>query len=70
MVVPAIEIVITRIGSATIDDETTEDGKTWLEAFRKGADEIPGVVRAAFARSYKDSNIAMHFIGKNRKLFL
>jgi hypothetical protein len=64
MVVPAIEIVVTQICAATIDDETSEDGKIWMEAFRKGADEIPGCVRACWARSYKDPNIAMHFIGE------
>jgi hypothetical protein len=68
MVVPAIEIVISRIGEHTIDDESTEDGKRWLEAFRMGAEQIPGVVRACWARSYKDPSIAMHFIGKTEML--
>jgi hypothetical protein len=66
MVVPAIGIVVTQVGSATIDDETSQDGKTWMEAFRIGADEIPGCVRACWARSYKDPNICMHFIGESR----
>jgi hypothetical protein len=37
MVVPAIEIVVTKVGNHTIDDENTEDGKTWLAAFSQGA---------------------------------
>ena len=64
MVVPAIEVVFTNIGNATIDDESTEDGKTWLNAFVTGAESIPGVNLAAWGRSYKYSDIAMHFIGK------
>jgi hypothetical protein len=64
MVQPVMEIVITDIGDHTIDDASTQDGKDWLEAFRAGAEQIPGVVRASWGRSYKESNIAMHFIGK------
>lgn len=60
-----MEIVITEIGDHTIDDASTQDGKDWVEAFRLGAEKIPGVVRAGWGRSYRDSNIAMHFIGKN-----
>lgn len=60
-----MEIVITEIGDHTIDDLSTQDGKDWVEAFRLGAEKIPGVVRAGWGRSYRDSNIAMHFIGKN-----
>ena len=64
MVVPAIEIVVTRIGKHAIDDESTEDGKTWLEAFRAGAEQIPGAIRACWGLSYKDPEVAMHFIGQ------
>ena len=66
MVVPAIEVVFTNIGTATIDDESTEDGQTWLKAFVSGAEGIPGVNFAAWGRSYKYPEIAMHFIGKTR----
>jgi hypothetical protein len=66
MVVPIMEVVVTDIGTHTIDDTSTEDGREWLEAFRVGAERIPGVVRASWGRSYRDSNIAMHFIGKSR----
>ena len=66
MVVPAIEVVFTNIGDATIDDESTEDGKTWLNAFISGAESIPGVTFAAWGRSYKYPDMAMHFIGKAR----
>jgi hypothetical protein len=67
MVVPAIEVVFTNIGTSTIDDESTEDGQTWLKAFVAGAEDIPGVSFAAWGRSYKDPEIAMHFIGKTRQ---
>lgn len=60
-----MEIVVTEIGDHTIDDVATQDGKDWLEAFRLGAETIPGAVRASWGRSYKYSNIAMHFIGKS-----
>jgi hypothetical protein len=63
MVVPAIEIVITNIGKTTFDDESTEDGRLWLEAFKAGARTIPGCIRACFARSDKYPDMAMHFIG-------
>ncbi|KAL7914008.1 hypothetical protein GGI35DRAFT_490363 [Trichoderma velutinum] len=62
MVQPVIEIVVTDIGDHTIDDVSTQDGKDWLEAFRSGATTIPGCVKACWGRSYRDSNIAMHFI--------
>lgn len=65
MVQPVLEIVITDIGDHTIDDVSTQDGKDSIEAFRLGAATIPGAVRASWGRSYKYSNIAMHFIGKN-----
>ncbi|KAL9468291.1 hypothetical protein ACSS6W_009985 [Trichoderma asperelloides] len=42
MVQPVMEIVITDIGDHTIDDVSTQDGKDWLEAFRAGAESIPG----------------------------
>jgi hypothetical protein len=64
MVVPAIEVVFTNIGNATIDDESTEDGQTWLNAFVGGAKTIPGVNFAAWGKSYKYPDVAMHFIGK------
>ena len=70
MVVPMMEIVVTDIGSHSIDDTSTKDGKEWLEAFRVGAEKISGVVRASWGRSYRDSNVAMHFIGKNRSHFM
>jgi hypothetical protein len=60
---PAMEIVITDIGNHTVNDESTEDGKVWLEAFRAAAEGVPGIRRACFAMSDRDSNIAMHFIG-------
>jgi hypothetical protein len=44
MVIPAIEVAISNIGNRTIDGESTEDGITWLEAFRAGAETIPGVI--------------------------
>ncbi|KAL6892016.1 hypothetical protein GGI43DRAFT_413965 [Trichoderma evansii] len=62
MVQPVMEIVVTDVGDHTIDDVSTQDGKVWLEAFRVGAEKIPGVVRAGWGRSYRDSRIAMHFI--------
>ncbi|KAL7893071.1 hypothetical protein HDV63DRAFT_392966 [Trichoderma sp. SZMC 28014] len=62
MVQPVLEIVVTEIGDHTIDDVSTQDGKDWLEAFRLGAETIPGAVRASWGRSYKYPNIAMHFI--------
>jgi hypothetical protein len=65
MVQPVMEIVVTDIGDHTIDDVSTQDGKDWLEAFRLGAETIPGVVRASWGRSYKYPNIAMHIIGKS-----
>ena len=64
MVVPAIEVVITHIGGATIDDESTDDGKRWVTPFLNGAMNIPGVNFAAWGRSNKNPNTAMHFIGK------
>ena len=64
MVVPALEIVITNIGDANIDDETTETGKIWQKAFLDGALGIPGVNFGAWGRSYKYPDIAMHFIGE------
>lgn len=59
----AIEIVVTNARSLTINDEDTEDGKPWLEAFRSGTENIPGVRRACWGSSQRDSHIAMHFIG-------
>ena len=64
MVVPVMEVVFTHVGDHTIDDESTKDGQEWLEAFKAGAETIPGVRKACWARSYKDPNIAMHFIGR------
>ena len=64
MVVPCMEIVVTEVGDRTIDDPSNEAGRTCLEAFRRGAETLPGCVRAGFARSYRDSNICMHFFGK------
>lgn len=64
MVVPAIEVVITNVGDANIDDETTETGKAWQKAFLDGALGIPGCNFAAWGRSYKYPDVAMHFIGK------
>jgi hypothetical protein len=69
MVVPILEIVLTNIGNHTINDVSTEDGKQWLGAFTVAAREIPGLVRAGWGRSYEDSEIAMHFIGKYRSTF-
>ena len=63
MGVPAIEVVITNVGDSTFDDESTEDGKIWLEAFKAAAQNIPGLIRACFARSYEHPDTAMHFIG-------
>jgi hypothetical protein len=60
---PGIEIVITDVGNHTINDESTEDGKLWLEAFRAGAETIKGVRRACWGVSDRDPKIAMHFIG-------
>lgn len=51
MVQPVMEIVITDIGDHTIDDVSTQDGKDWLEAFRAGAESIPGAVRQAGAEA-------------------
>ena len=64
MVVPTIEIVFTNIGNATIDDESSEDGKRWLKPFLDGALHIPGVNFAAWGRSYRYPDLAMHFIGR------
>jgi hypothetical protein len=65
MVVPALEVVVTKIGSHTIDDENTTDGKFWLSAFRTAAQSIPGCIRAGWARSDKYADTCMHFIGKS-----
>ena len=69
MAVPALEVVFTHVGDRTIDDESTQDGKEWLEAFKAGAESIPAVVRAGWGRSYKDPTIAMHFVGMSLGLF-
>jgi hypothetical protein len=62
----ALEVVITNVGKHTIDDESTEDGKVWLEGFRKASETIPGVVRSCWAQSDKYDDIVMHFIGMTR----
>lgn len=59
-----VQVVITNIGEATIDDESTEDGQRWMKPFLEGAMKIPGVNFAAWGRSYKYPDIAMHFIGE------
>jgi hypothetical protein len=64
MGVPAIEIVFTNVGKHTIEDESTKDGADWLEAFRSGAQIIPGCIRAGWGVSDRDSQVVMHFIGK------
>lgn len=58
------QVVITNIGDATIGDESSEDGKRWMRPFLDGAMSIPGVNFAAWGRSYKYPEIAMHFIGQ------
>lgn len=63
MVQPALEVLVTRRGSHSIDDEPTTDGQRWLEAFRGAAETIPGVIRTYWARSNKGPNIWMRFIG-------
>ena len=62
MVFRAIEVLFTNIGTATIDDESTEDGQTWLKAFFSYVEGVPGVNFAAWGRSYKYPEVAMHFI--------
>ncbi len=64
MVIPAIEVVFTNIGTATIDDESTENGQTWVDASVSDAKSIPGVNFAAWGRSYKSPEIAMRLVGK------
>lgn len=64
MVVPILEVVLSDIGSHTIDDPNTEDGKEWFGAFVAAAKTIKGLVRAGWGHSYEDSKVAMHFIGK------
>lgn len=59
----AIEVVITNVGSRTIDDDSTADGREWLEAFRAAAETVEGVSRACWAMSDKHTDFAMHFIG-------
>ena len=67
MVVPAIEVVITNVGNQTIEDQSTQVGKDWLEAFRSGAEIVPGIISASWSVSHKDPSTVMHFIGKNAR---
>ena len=60
---PAIEVTFVNVGSHTIDDESTEDGKTWLNAFIQGATTIPGCRRCIWGTDYNNPSRATHFIG-------
>lgn len=65
-ILPAIEITFVDVGTATIEDESTKDGKEWLNAFIQGATTILGCRRACWGVSDKYPNLATHFIGRGK----
>jgi hypothetical protein len=62
---PCMEVTIARVGSAPVEDESTPEGKRYLQAFHDGATKIPGCERLTWGRSDKYPEWVVHLIGKS-----
>ena len=65
MYYPCIEVTVAHVGIATIEDETSEAGKLYMQAFHNGATGIPGCLRGCRGRSDKYPEWVTHFLGWN-----
>ena len=63
MVSPRIEVTVTHVGSHTVEDDTTDAGRIYREAFYNAATGIPGCERGCWGRSDKYPDKVLHFLG-------
>ena len=58
----SLEIAIFNVGTHTLEDETTEDGKMWHGLFKR-LTQVPGFVRAGWGRVVDDLSTNIFLVG-------
>lgn len=60
---PCVEITVAKVGSDTVEDASTEDGKRYLKAFHDGATGNPGCERGFWEPARQASRMGRAFFG-------